>query len=298
MTKEQTLISKIDSSVNFVLENGLECRFVQRSPEYFIIYVSSQTGCNQSCRFCHLTQTGQTEDINASKEDIIRQVNKVLAYWFKHHHNGKSSLEKVHVNFMARGEPLLNPVITKHYKQLFDIICDNVYEFTGIGDVRFNISTIIPKDVNKEDLLNFNDERARIYYSLYSTNEQFRKRWLPKAMDVKTALSLLKNQDYLTIHHALIKGENDSLEDAYRVVSACSFLDSEMKLNIVQYNPFSSVQGQESDSETIDKYVKYMEHQDFFTRIKIIERVGLDVKASCGMFVEHPVDITRLSKET
>jgi adenine C2-methylase RlmN of 23S rRNA A2503 and tRNA A37 len=199
---------------------------------------------------------------------------------------------------MARGEPLLNPVIMKHYKQLFDIISTNVKVFTGIDEVKFNISTIIPKDVNKEDLKNFNDPRAEIYYSLYSTDENFRKRWLPKAMDVRSAIGLLKSQDNLTIHYALIKGENDSLEEAEKVVNVCAFLDSNIKLNIVQYNPFSPGQGTESDSETIRKYIEYMDYQDFFYRIKIIERVGHDVKASCGMFFEQPINITRLSNKT
>ena len=62
--KNKILKSNLDQSVNFVenqLVGFLESRYVRKVDEYFICYLSSQTGCNRGCKFCHLTASGQTQ---------------------------------------------------------------------------------------------------------------------------------------------------------------------------------------------------------------------------------------------
>ncbi|HEU0077166.1 MAG TPA: hypothetical protein VFQ76_05915, partial [Longimicrobiaceae bacterium] len=98
------LNSSIDASVNFVetqLTGFLESRYVRKCDDYFICYLSSQSGCNRGCRFCHLTATGQTRAQDATKNDIIDQASAVLR-----HYKGQKPAKYVHYNFMARGEAL------------------------------------------------------------------------------------------------------------------------------------------------------------------------------------------------
>jgi len=101
------LISSIDSSVNFVeeaLTGFLESRYVRKCDDYFICYLSSQSGCNRGCRFCHLTTTKHTKFEDALPVDFLTQASKVL----KHYHNEKKPAKYMHYNFMARGEVLNN----------------------------------------------------------------------------------------------------------------------------------------------------------------------------------------------
>lgn len=94
-----------DASVNWDRPAGvgrLEARYVRRCPDYFVVYLSSQTGCAQGCRMCHLTATGQTRLRDAMFGEMIEQARTVL----EHYRREGPSARTVHFNFMARGEPL------------------------------------------------------------------------------------------------------------------------------------------------------------------------------------------------
>ena len=144
----QVLRSAMDRSVNFVRpapDGGMfEARFVARSDDYAIAYLSSHSGCRLACRFCHLTQTGQTMFAPASHWDLIGQLMRVL----QHMDEREIRPPRLHVNFMARGEPLANPHITAS----FEIFAARATEETrrrGMG-VRFNLSTVFPADRDVE----------------------------------------------------------------------------------------------------------------------------------------------------
>ena len=105
--------SELDSSVNFIAEHPdggkLEARYVQREPDQFIIYLSSHTGCEKSCRFCHLTATRQTMFTPTPVEMYHEQA------WIVYKHYDALTLSaiptRVNYNWMARGEPLANPTM-------------------------------------------------------------------------------------------------------------------------------------------------------------------------------------------
>ena len=85
----QIIPSQEDASVNFVRPGDrlgfFEARYVRRTDDYFIVYLSSQTGCQKACRMCHLTATGQNKFENASHGDFISQAETVLKQRFRVH---------------------------------------------------------------------------------------------------------------------------------------------------------------------------------------------------------------------
>ena len=66
---------------------------------------------------------------------------------------------------------------------------------------------------------------VNLYYSLYSVNPEFKKKWMPNALPYNIALDKLKEYQTfsddeipLTIHGAFIKGENDNIDDINRMI--------------------------------------------------------------------------------
>ena len=278
----QVMRSSQDASVNFVeqqLTGFLESRYVRREPRYFTAYLSSQTGCNRGCQMCHLTVTRQTQFKNADLTDFVQQYETILQ-----HYTQDQPAPVVHLNFMARGEPLANPTITETSTELLSVLGQMSRDYNLLP--KFNISTIMPVTMRKSLVEQFPVITPTIYYSMYSVNPQFRQKWLPAAMNTEQALDLLYEYQYVSkkiikFHGAFISGENDNLTDVQHMMDAINSRGLRAEYNIVRYNPYSVDQGAESAHlDAIHACIS--EHMP----CKIISRVGTDVNASCGTFVK------------
>jgi len=286
--KLQVLNSQIDPSVNFIEEQlvgFLESRFVRKCDDYFVAYLSSQTGCNRGCTFCHLTATGQTSFVDSTHNDFMAQAIQI----FKHYRNQKNPAKYMHYSFMARGEPLANKVLLDSGDELL-VKLGLIAKEEGLP-AKFNISTIMPMTLKKSLVDVFHYVNPTIYYSFYSTNVEWRKKWMPAAMNPVTAISMLKEyQDFskkmIKIHFPFIAGENDSIEDVHNVCDLLNKFNLNCEFNLVRYNPAAPDQGIESSEEIINRNMNIIsERFKFGGKVQIIPRVGFDVKASCGMFV-------------
>lgn len=210
----------------------------------------------------------------ATIEDYLEQSKTVFEYA-----KTNCSYSRVHVNFMARGEPLLNKsVVEGSIFSALDKMCKD-YEIEPI----YNISTILPKGCYSVD---FGSHRPVIYYSYYSDNLEFRKEWLPSAHSPNLAFDFLADYYNRTsvesrIHFAMIDGKNDSVEDFKRLAKRVNDLPYFPQINIVRYNPYDNSR----ESERIHEFKEYMESHTQAT-VYVVPKVGYDVKASCGMFVE------------
>lgn len=288
MTQLKVLNSQLDRSVNFVEEQlvgFLESRFVRKCDEYFIAYLSSQTGCNRGCTFCHLTATNQTSFTDSSHNDFMAQAIQI----FKHYRKEDKLAKYCHYNFMARGEPLANKVLLNSGNELLAKLGE-VARNEGLP-AKFNISTIMPITLKKSLTDIFNYINPTIYYSLYSTNPEWRKKWMPAAMDHSEALIMLKeyqefSKKIVKIHFPFIAGENDTVEEVNNICDAIQKVNLICEFNLVRYNTASPEQGVESSEEIINRNVDLLKDRFKFNgKVQIIPRVGFDVKASCGMFV-------------
>ncbi len=273
-----TLHSQLDRSVNFVERLGpgqaLESRYVRRSDDELIVYLSTQTACAQRCRFCHLTTTGQVQAEDAEIEEIVEQARRVLIHYEKRTAGPPARI--VNFNFMARGEPMANRSLA-WADMLDELSMQGAYR-----DLlpRFKISTILPSGMPSLESL-FGPYAPDIYYSLYSVQEDFRKRWMPGALPSAQGLDLLEawqqhSHKIPRIHLAIIEGENDA---AWQLSQLGETVTRRIRadFNIVRYNPPDD-RTREGDFSLAYNILRN------FGPTQVVDRVGLDVHASCGMF--------------
>lgn len=280
MTEQYTVLEAKDGSKNFIWGRGegqaLEARYVVRNKTELICYLSSQTACERVCRMCHLTRTGQVHPTNATMDDFTMQAERVLREAYE-----GNSFRFVNYNFMARGEPMDNLQVQDRLLETLGMLAKR---FGLIA--RFKISTIMPEGAELDLIERFGYVQPDIYYSLYSVNPQFRKKWFPKAAKPAVGLKKLREWQQFShkipkIHLALIKGENDGVIDLEALCNAIDRADLRVDFNIVRYNPFDA-SSEEGDWE----YAREI----FETRmpdstVQVVQRVGYEAKASCGMFV-------------
>lgn len=263
----------------------LEARYVRRTGGYFVVYLSSQTGCAQACRMCHLTATGQTQHRDATLAELVEQAEVVLAHY---RHEGPPA-RLVHFNFMARGEPLASRVLLDNADALLGELSRLAVEL-GLRP-RHLVSTIFPREVGDrllEDI--FLVHHPEVHYSIYSMSERFRRRWLPKALPAEVALDRLRSwqrstHKFVTLHHAYIAGENDSEGDVHAICDALEERKLMVHVNIVRYNPHDPAKhGSEPPEEVVARNAAIYQARLPNSRVGVIARVGFDVAASCGMF--------------
>lgn len=284
------LESKIDSSVNFVnkTDSGfLESRYVYRpGSDHITCYLSTQTGCKQGCRMCHLTTTKQTDAQDAGIAEIWDQADLVLT----HYNEKRPQVKAIHFSFMSRGEPFASSV----FKLNGDFVLYNLATMAQGCCLlpRFCISTIMPKEIESVVLSRiFPIMQPNIYYSIYSMDPAFRKKWLPNAMSAEEALEKLKEyQDdtgrIVRLHWALIEGENDSFENVREIAGAVNRVGLRVDVNLVRYNPPElEDRGMEASEDAYNRTAEALRLWWPQARVKVVSRVGPDVFASCGMFV-------------
>lgn len=290
-----TLRSKIDPSVNTVL-GQFETRFVARdNGTTAAIYLSSAKGCDRACRMCWLTQQGQTSTEQATLTDYVTQavysLNEAKAFF------GNKLPNKIHFNFMARGEPMMNKVVTDDWEDLSnELLARAAAEFPGVK-VSFKISTIMAgiyeRDENGTILsgyqtLPFKVNLPDIYYSLYSVDELFRKRWIPKAEDPKEMLRLLASYKLtggrVIFHSAFILGHNDDLVDIDKMVKTIKMYGLGDRYSIVRFNTPDASKWVEPELEYLLEIKKFLESKGF--EVQMVDRVGNDIYGSCGMFIK------------
>lgn len=277
-----------DASVNWdqPADMGrLEARYVRRSPDYFVVYLSSQTGCAQGCRMCHLTASGQTRVRDATPGEMIEQARTVLDYYRRETEPART----VHFNFMARGEPLVNRALTADADSLLGEL-SRMAVALGLRP-RHLISTIYPRELGDRRLEDiFVTHHPELHYSIYSMSDRFRRRWLPKALPAPAALDRLASwqrstHKIITLHHAYIAGENDSECDVHAICDALEARRLMTHVNVVRYNsPDPSRHGVEPAEEIIQRNAAIYRDRLPNARVSVIARVGYDVAASCGMF--------------
>lgn len=288
----ERLASSTDQSVNHVMPLGpkesLECRYVSRpnKPGTVSLYLSTQTACSRGCKFCHLTTTGQTVSRNATLEELREQAQRVLK-----EAEGNPQLHTVNWNFMARGEPLdvLNGDILGMLRRETSWTASRTGRWV---DCRFKVSTILPRQVIREGagevFERLGGMAVELYWSAYNPDPAWRMAWMPSAGYFGDCVEFLEEWQRVSacrvrMHGPWIAGENDAQPTVDGLAEAALRLRADW--NTVRFNPDGTTDQAESRG-WLACHTRLADALDQGNlRAKVIDRVGYDVQASCGMFV-------------
>ncbi len=234
------------------------------------ICISSQVGCPVDCKFCLTALMGLERNLTAG--EIAGQVLHVAAL-----HQLEPRSRQLNIVMMGQGEPLLNLAnVIKATKLLTDP--DGV----GMSVRRITVSTsgLIPKI---EELAQEPD-RPKLAISLNASTEDQRRELMPitKKWHLKDLMDVCRNYplrpwEKLTFEYVLLRGVNDTDEDARRVVRLLSRINC--KVNLIALNPGPGIPFQTPDPQRVESFQQIVRNAVpcFIRRPR-----GLDIYAACG----------------
>ena len=255
----------------FGLEDGESIESVLIPDEdRLTLCISSQVGCALCCRFCLTGTLGLRRNLKAF--EIVDQIISVSRMIKTQHPSGKIT----NIVFMGMGEPLAN----------FDEVVEALWRITGfmkISPRRITLSTagIVPKimelprkapPVNLAVSLNAATDRVRD--SLMPVNKTYPLREL---MDACRRFPLQPRRR-ITFEYVLLKGVNDGLEDARRLVALLKGIPS--KVNLIPFNPSEGSEFQRPDEERVLEFQKILLKGNVTALIR--KSKGQDILAACG----------------
>lgn len=258
----------------------IETVLIQNSRGYWTICLSAQVGCAMACGFCATGKMGLTRNLDA--EEIIDQY-RVWQKFLKEH----PTLPQVISNlvYMGMGEPLANYINVRSSLNTF-------LKKTEIGPTRIIVSTVgvLPR---LEQLL-YDPEwpHVRLAISLHSANPVTRKKivptsyddFLPKLKDwSRRYIEKLGNRrHYLTFEYIMLRGVNDSEEDAQLLASYVRKIGN-VKINLIPYNS-TDADFDTSNEERITAFHDILQKSDITVTVR--RSSGTDIAAACGQLVK------------
>jgi len=253
----------------FKLEDGHSIETVL-IPErgHFTLCVSSQAGCAMNCLFCLTGKQGLKRNLTAA--EIVDQVVLV-----KRAINDPDRL--TNIVLMGMGEPLAN--YDAVLRALDNLIAEDGMNFSH-RTVTLSTCGLVPqirklgKDtkVNLAVSLNGADDETRSY--LMPVNRTYP---LSKLIPALRAFPL-PNKRMITFEYILIRGMNDSDEDAMKLVSLLKGLRA--KINLIPLNPHPGLSMEAPSPERVFQFQEILV-QNHFTAI-IRKSKGQDISAACG----------------
>jgi 23S rRNA (adenine2503-C2)-methyltransferase len=243
--------------------------------DHFTICVSSQVGCAQNCRFCLTAKGGYVRNLKVG--EIIAQIRDARYYLIQ---NNIEPLKLSNIVFMGMGEPFAN------YNNLIKSLSiitnsDNGLKFSAR---RVTVSTcgIVPK-ITQLGL----DSTVNLAISLNSINDKVRSHLMP--INEKYPLSQLleacrafkiKPRNKITFEYILMKGVNDSNQDARKLIDFLSPIRGKAKVNLIPFNQCPELEFKCPSKQEISDFLQILLDNDLTAMTR--KSKGDDILAACG----------------
>jgi 23S rRNA (adenine2503-C2)-methyltransferase len=232
--------------------------------------ISTQVGCAMGCVFCASGQAGLKRNLSAG--EIVAQVllgRRQLA-------QGERLRNVV---LMGMGEPLAN----------YDAVARALVLMThpdglNLSRRRVTLSTsgLVPQiDRLGQDFAG----QVQLAVSLHQVDDARRSALMPinRKYPIAELLAALRRYPMpkrrrITIEYTLVRGQNDSVDDARKLARLLSGL--RVKVNLIPMNPIDASALGPSSWPTVDAFQAVLIEQNIATFVR--RRKGADIAAACG----------------
>jgi 23S rRNA (adenine2503-C2)-methyltransferase len=253
----------------------VECVYIPET-DRGTLCVSSQVGCTLNCTFCHTGTQRLVRNLTAG--EIVGQVMVArdrLNDWADRE-NGTRLV--TNVVMMGMGEPLYN---FDAVRDALLIVADN--EGIGISRRRITLSTsgVVPNIIRTGEEIG-----VMLAISLHAVRDELRNELVPLNRKYPIAELLQACRDYpgasnarrITFEYVMLKGVNDSLDDAKLLVKLLKGIPA--KINLIPFNPWPGTRYECSDWDQIEKFSEYIFNAGYSSPVRTPR--GRDILAACG----------------
>jgi 23S rRNA (adenine2503-C2)-methyltransferase len=241
--------------------------------------ISSQVGCTLTCSFCH---TGTQKLVrNLTSAEIVGQIMLArddLGEWPLPGAPKDETRLLSNVVLMGMGEPLYN----------FDAVRDGMKiamdpEGISLSRRRITLSTsgVVPEIAKTAEQIG-----CLLAISFHATTDEVRDKLVPinKKWNIETLLEALRtypkvsNSERITFEYVMLKGVNDSDEDAHRLVELIRGIPA--KINLIPFNEWPGAPYERSSNNRIRAFADIIYHAGYASPIR--KPRGEDIMAACG----------------
>ncbi len=268
--KEQVDREDFTRKLLFKLEdNELIETVIMKYKDHYSVCLSTQAGCAMGCTFCASGINGLARNLTTS--EILRQFyicNDIVG-------------EKIsHIVFMGTGEPLHNYDNVVKSIQTF---CNEKGQNLSVRNITLSTCGIVPRIYELADL----KLGITLALSLHATTNEKRKTTMPitNRFGIDECLNALayyfsKTKRRISFEYALIKGVNDSMEEAVRLVKLLKGRDFLCHVNLIPVNEVKERDFVRPNARDVYRFAVVLEREGIDVTIR--RSVGGNIDAACG----------------
>ena len=238
--------------------------------------ISSQVGCAMGCTFCATGAMGIQRNLSAG--EIVGQVLAVMAAL------GPGTSSRLTLVFMGMGEPLHN---LNHVHRAIQVLTHPAGLCIPARRITVSTSGLV-SGIEKLAKLK---PRPLLALSLNASSDAARSQTMPvnkvwNLARLRTALDSwgLRSNEKFTFEYVLMAGENDTEEDADRLVDWLGTLSRGHNLNLIPMNEHDASEFLEPTEARIQAFSDRLKSHGCFVTVR--RSRGRDVNGACGQLVK------------
>ncbi|MDA9435307.1 23S rRNA (adenine(2503)-C(2))-methyltransferase RlmN [Bradyrhizobium sp. CCBAU 51627] len=266
---------RLPSGDNVEKAHEVECVYIPET-DRGTLCVSSQVGCTLNCAFCHTGTQRLVRNLTAG--EIVGQVMVARDRLNDWADREDGTRRVTNIVMMGMGEPLYN---FDAVRDALLIVGDN--EGIGISRRRITLSTsgVVPNIVRAGEEIG-----VMLAISLHAVRDELRNELVPlnRKYPIKELLQAChdypgaSNARRITFEYVMLKGVNDSLDDAKLLVKLLKGIHA--KINLIPFNPWPGTAYECSDWDQIEKFSEYIFNAGYSSPVRTPR--GRDILAACG----------------